>query len=159
HLRDRRAASGPQAGDAHRGRPVSHGDHLHLGARRRLAHAHDPAQPRPAARLSRALSAADVVGHAARQPQRPGRAQAAAGKEGSMMRFAALLLLAAAAEPQKMEFDKYQLIILRSAPGARELSKEEHAKLMEGHLGHFRKMAAEGKMVVAGPFDEQDDKT
>jgi uncharacterized protein YciI len=77
-----------------------------------------------------------------------------------MTRFALLLLLAAAsAEPQKMEFDKYQLILLRAVPGVPHLSKEEHAKLMEGHLGHFKKLAAEGKLVVAGPFAEQDDKT
>ena len=77
-----------------------------------------------------------------------------------MTRFALLLLLAAgSAEPQKMQFDKYQLILLRAIPGTPQLSKEDHARLMEGHLGHFVKMAREGKMVVAGPFAEQDDKT
>lgn len=76
------------------------------------------------------------------------------------MKLAILLLLAAApTQPQKMEFDKYQLILLRTAPGAPQLAKDEHDKLMSGHLGHFRKMASEGKMVVAGPFADQDDKT
>jgi uncharacterized protein len=75
------------------------------------------------------------------------------------MLVAAALVAGASATPAKMEFDKYQLIILRTAPGARALAKEEQQKLMEGHLGHFRRMAMEGKLVVAGPFAEQDDKT
>jgi uncharacterized protein YciI len=69
------------------------------------------------------------------------------------------LLGASLASSAKMEFDKYQLIILRTAPGAKALAKAEHEALMEGHLGHFRKMAGEGKLVVAGPFGDQDDKT
>jgi uncharacterized protein YciI len=64
--------------------------------------------------------------------------------------------LAAVAE---MQFEKYQLVILHSVPGAKNLSKDEHAALMQQHLGHFRKMAAEGKLAVAGPFADQDDKT
>lgn len=72
---------------------------------------------------------------------------------------AALLIAGASTAPAKMEFDQYQLIILRTVPGARALAKDEHQKVMEGHLGHFRRMAMEGKMVVAGPFGEQDDKT
>ena len=58
-----------------------------------------------------------------------------------------------------MEFDRYELIILRSVAGAKEPTKEEHKTLMEGHLGHFRKMAAAGKLKVCGPFGDQDDKT
>jgi uncharacterized protein YciI len=42
---------------------------------------------------------------------------------------------------------------------AKELPKDERRALLEQHLGHFREMALEGKMVVAGPFGDQDDKT
>lgn len=73
--------------------------------------------------------------------------------------LAAVLLGVSLGSPAKMEFDKYQLILLRTAPGAKALSKAEQEALMEGHLGHFRKMAGEGKLVVAGPFGDQDDKT
>ncbi len=61
--------------------------------------------------------------------------------------------------PPKMEFETYQLALLRAVPGAKELPKEERHALLAQHLGHFRKMALEGKMVVAGPFGDQDDKT
>lgn len=71
----------------------------------------------------------------------------------------AVLLAAGATQPEKIEFDRYQLIILRTAPGARNLSTEEHDSLMRGHMGHFVKMAKAGRMVVAGPFGDQDDKT
>jgi uncharacterized protein YciI len=74
---------------------------------------------------------------------------------------AALTLLALCAPPAgaKFESDQYQLVLLRSAAGAKELSKEDHAELFKGHIGHFKKMAVEGKMAVAGPFGDQDDKT
>ena len=39
-----------------------------------------------------------------------------------------------------MEFDEYQLVILRTASTARQLMKEEQEKLKAGHRGHFVKM-------------------
>ncbi len=73
--------------------------------------------------------------------------------------FAVVLTIGPSQGSAKMEFDKYQLILLRAVPDARKLTKEENEKLMEGHLGHFRTLASQGKLVVAGPFGDQDDKT
>jgi uncharacterized protein len=83
---------------------------------------------------------------------------------------ATLLLLALSATPaaptapaakpaaeKKFEFDKHYLVLLKRAPNAPKLEKAALEKLQAEHLAHLTRMAETGKMVLAGPFDEQDD--
>lgn len=74
---------------------------------------------------------------------------------------AALLLLALSATPaasaKKPEFDKHYLVLLKRAPNAPQLEKAALEKLQAAHLAHFGRMAEAGKLVLAGPFGEQDD--
>jgi uncharacterized protein YciI len=66
-------------------------------------------------------------------------------------------LAARAADPPKMEFERYQLVLLRRAPDAPKLADAVLEQLQAQHIGHLKKMAAAGKMMVAGPFDDQPD--
>jgi uncharacterized protein len=47
---------------------------------------------------------------------------------------------------------QYFLILLNRPANAPQLSKEAGAKLQEEHLANIRRMAAEHKLLVAGPF-------
>src|SRR5690242_20467252 len=47
---------------------------------------------------------------------------------------------------------QYFLILLNRPASAPQLSKEAGAKLQEEHMANIRKMAAEHKLLVAGPF-------
>ncbi|MBF5045193.1 hypothetical protein FGE12_22505 [Aggregicoccus sp. 17bor-14] len=81
---------------------------------------------------------------------------------------AALLLLALSAAPaatpaakpeapKKFEFDKHYLVLLVRPPDAPQLAPEALEKLQAAHIAHLVRMGQSGKMVLAGPFDEQDD--
>lgn len=56
-----------------------------------------------------------------------------------------------------IEFEQYQLVLLRRGPKAEGLSEAELKKLQAGHLAHLGRMAESGKMVAAGPFGNQQD--
>ncbi|NJM24591.1 MAG: hypothetical protein HC859_02755 [Bacteroidia bacterium] len=58
-------------------------------------------------------------------------------------------LLSAAFGQQK----KYMFVSLNSKHHSEQLSQEALAKLMEGHLANIQRLAKEGKLLVAGPFD------
>ncbi|HET7106408.1 MAG TPA: YciI family protein [Candidatus Acidoferrum sp.] len=47
---------------------------------------------------------------------------------------------------------QYFLVLLNRPAGAPQLSKEAGEKLQEEHMANIRKMAAEHKLLVAGPF-------
>ncbi len=47
----------------------------------------------------------------------------------------------------------YVFVILKTGPKA-DLTKEESSKLFAGHMANIKRLAAEGKLVVAGPFQE-----
>ena len=61
----------------------------------------------------------------------------------------------APAAPPNME--SYQLVLLVRRADAPKLSDAEGEKLQAAHIAHLKKMAAAGKMVVAGPLDDQPD--
>ena len=57
------------------------------------------------------------------------------------------------------EFDTYQLVLLRRPAEPREYPEEKLREIQGAHLGHLRKMAMEGHLVVAGPFADQPDES
>jgi hypothetical protein len=50
----------------------------------------------------------------------------------------------------------YVFVILKTGPKA-DLTREESSKLFAGHMANIKRLAAEGKLVVAGPFQENPD--
>jgi uncharacterized protein YciI len=61
--------------------------------------------------------------------------------------FMALFLTAAAYAQAP-----YIFIFLNKKPDADQLPKEEVSKIMEGHMANMDRLAKEGKLVAAGPF-------
>jgi uncharacterized protein len=51
--------------------------------------------------------------------------------------------------------EKYSVVLLKRAPNAPKLEGPALEELQKKHLSHLRAMYEAGKMVVAGPFDEQ----
>ncbi len=51
---------------------------------------------------------------------------------------------------------KYYMAFLKSGPN-RDHSKEEAAEIQKGHMAHMGKLAAENKIQIAGPFDDDSD--
>lgn len=51
---------------------------------------------------------------------------------------------------------QYVLAILKTGPNDAAVKGDERAKLMKGHLDNIKRLAAEGKMAVAGPFSKND---
>jgi uncharacterized protein len=58
-----------------------------------------------------------------------------------------------------MEFDTYTLVLLRRGPRAHEYEGAELDRLQQAHLGHLKAMHERGALLVAGPFDRQEDET
>jgi uncharacterized protein len=63
---------------------------------------------------------------------------------------------AAPADPQ---FEMYQLVLLRRGPAWTPEKTPAIAELQRAHLAHLGAMGDSGKMVIAGPFDAQEDVT
>jgi uncharacterized protein len=72
--------------------------------------------------------------------------------------FTALLLpvLVIAQEP-RYEMATYYVGILKRGPKWTAESTEETKKLQAGHMANIKKMAATGKLIVAGPFTDGGD--
>lgn len=64
---------------------------------------------------------------------------------------------ASKAPAPKVEFEQYQLVLLRRGPKAEGFSEAELKKLQAEHLAHLGRMAESGKLVAAGPFGNQQD--
>ena len=47
----------------------------------------------------------------------------------------------------------YTIVFLNKKPDAEQIDKETSAKLMEGHMANINRLAKEGKLLAAGPFD------
>lgn len=68
-----------------------------------------------------------------------------------------LLLFLALSVPARAEFEHVQLVLLRSGPKAAEIPPAELERIQAAHLAHLGRLTEEGKILVAGPFDEQPD--
>jgi uncharacterized protein YciI len=60
-----------------------------------------------------------------------------------------------AAPPPNLE--PYQLVILQRPEHPREYSEDKLAEIQQAHLAHLRDLAKAGKLLVAGPLDDQPD--
>jgi len=47
----------------------------------------------------------------------------------------------------------FTFVFLNKKADAAQLPKEQHDKIMEGHMANINRLAKEGKLVSAGPFD------
>jgi uncharacterized protein YciI len=53
-----------------------------------------------------------------------------------------------------MEFDSFIVVLLVRPPNTPELPKAELDQLGEGHMATIRRLADEGKLLKAGPFED-----
>ena len=58
-----------------------------------------------------------------------------------------------------MELDTYTFVLLRRGPRAEEYSESELAEIQRGHLDFLDQMREQGHLLLAGPFDDQEDET
>jgi uncharacterized protein YciI len=58
-----------------------------------------------------------------------------------------------------MEFDVYQLVLLKRPAEPTEMPDEEIHRIQAAHLAHMTQMAKEGKLVSAGPFGDQENES
>ncbi|MEJ7622985.1 MAG: YciI family protein [Pyrinomonadaceae bacterium] len=56
----------------------------------------------------------------------------------------------------KMGMRSYVLAILKTGPKDAEIKGDERKKMFEGHFANISRMAAEGKLAIAGPFGKND---
>ena len=58
---------------------------------------------------------------------------------------------------QPFVFESYQLVILQRPEHPREYPQDKLEEIQQAHLAHLRHMAETGKLLVAGPLDDQPD--
>ena len=63
---------------------------------------------------------------------------------------------APAAKPE-IQFESYQLVLLRRPEHPTEYNEAKLEEIQKAHLAHLRQLAEAGKLLVAGPFDDQPD--
>ena len=69
------------------------------------------------------------------------------------MRLPLLLLLLNCLTTCFSQSKTYSFVFLHKKSPAEQLAKEQLDKIMEGHLANIERLAKEGKLLVAGPFD------
>jgi uncharacterized protein YciI len=56
-----------------------------------------------------------------------------------------------------VEFESYQLVILQRPEHPREYPQDKLEEIQQAHLAHLLHLAQSGKLMVAGPLDDQPD--
>ena len=69
------------------------------------------------------------------------------------MRFLLLVLLLNSVTICFSQSKTYSFVFLHKKSPAEQMPKEQLDKIMEGHLANIGRLAKEGKLIVAGPFD------
>jgi uncharacterized protein YciI len=71
----------------------------------------------------------------------------------SALRFLSIALFVTVGAAVPVVAQRYCYVILNTNPDRKVLPEEEVKKLMEGHLANIDRLAEEGKLLVAGPFE------
>lgn len=58
----------------------------------------------------------------------------------------------------KMGMRQYVLAILKTGPNDAKVTGDARSELFKGHFANMNRLAAEGKLAVAGPFDDPEKK-
>jgi uncharacterized protein YciI len=66
---------------------------------------------------------------------------------------------AGAGDSVPMEFESFQLVLLKRPAEPAEYPPEKLEEIQRGHLGYLERMGREGHMVAAGPFGDQADES
>ncbi len=69
------------------------------------------------------------------------------------MRSIFLLLFSLVCFWSSAQSSRYTFVFLNTRTDKAELPKEDVDKLMQGHMANITRLATEGKLIVAGPFD------
>ena len=69
------------------------------------------------------------------------------------MKTLLLIFFTAMCFPVFSQQKAYTIVFLNKKPDAAQIDKETTAKLMEGHMANINRLASEGKLLAAGPFD------
>jgi uncharacterized protein YciI len=69
------------------------------------------------------------------------------------MRILIFSLLVICACPVFSQDKNYSLVFLNKKTDAESLTKEQSDKIMEGHMANIGRLAKEGKLLAAGPFE------
>jgi uncharacterized protein YciI len=67
------------------------------------------------------------------------------------MKACLIFLLIAVSIPASSQ--NFSFVFLNKKPDAEKISKEESSKIMEGHMANINRLASEGKLISAGPFE------
>jgi uncharacterized protein len=73
-----------------------------------------------------------------------------------LLSFVFLSVLPLAAQP-KYEMTTYHVVFLKRGPNSSREVTPESTRIQKEHLAHLTKMAASGKMLLAGPFADGGD--
>jgi uncharacterized protein YciI len=70
------------------------------------------------------------------------------------MRFFIVIVFICLAASLVAQDKQYSFVFLNINPDAEKLSKEQSDKVMEGHMANINKLANEGRLLAAGPFED-----